>query len=153
MRPTLGLALVLATPTALAQTAAPGGAGTTAQGGATVTAGGSATAEAEAPEGPNDSSFDPGGQAGFSPVGGESFALASLTVDAHLAPLQMALRAPLRFKTDTGDVRRQDWDEAGDFFRVGQCVRFDTQAASTGGSGIGRPSPWVKERGLCQPWR
>ncbi|MBI2897411.1 MAG: hypothetical protein HYY06_27885 [Deltaproteobacteria bacterium] len=87
--------------------------------------------------------LDAGGELGYARLDQRNWVAPTLAADLRLAALQSAIRIPIRFRFDTGDVREKDWDEPSDYFRVAQCTRIDF-------SSMGR---FERERGLCQPWQ
>lgn len=96
-----------------------------------------------------------GGHVGYVRLDEHNFVAPVLAADIRLYFLQAAVRIPLRFRLDTGDIREQDWDEAADFFRLGQCVRFDLASRDEAESRLpmgARAAPFERERGNCQPW-
>lgn len=84
-----------------------------------------------------------GGELGYANLDQTNYVAPTLSADARLHFLQAAIRIPIRFSLVSGDVRKKDWDEVGDFFRVGQCIRLDW-------SEHGR---FEREHGLCRPWQ
>ncbi|MBK8170269.1 MAG: hypothetical protein IPK60_07965 [Sandaracinaceae bacterium] len=86
---------------------------------------------------------DMGAEIGFASLDHITYLAPTVAADIRLNLFQMAFRAPLRFHMTNWTLREQDWDEASDFFRLGQCVRIDW---SNEGS-------FQRERGQCRPWR
>ena len=84
-----------------------------------------------------------GGELGYATLDETNYIAPTLSADLRFYVLQAAIRIPLRLRVDDGELRKKDWDEVGDFFRVGQCVRLDW-------SEHGR---FEREHGLCLPWQ
>lgn len=85
---------------------------------------------------------DLGAEVGFASLDHITYLAPTLAADIRINMFQLAFRAPLRFHMSDWSLREQDWDEASDFFRLGQCVRIDWSAE-------GR---FQRERGFCRPW-
>ena len=68
---------------------------------------------------------DMGAEIGFASLDHITYLAPIVAADIRLNLFQMAFRAPLRFHMTNWTLREQDWDEASDFFRLGQCVRID----------------------------
>jgi hypothetical protein len=87
--------------------------------------------------------LDAGGEFGYTSLDGINYMMPTPTADLRMYTLQAAIRVPLRINPATGDLRKMDWDETGDYFRLGQCVRFDLSASQQ----------FERERGLCHGWQ
>lgn len=109
----------------------------------TTTNASSTTAAAANPDDGETVDLDAGGEFGYTRLDGINFLAPTPTADLRLHNLQAAIRIPLRIDPDTGDLRQKDWDESSDYFRLGQCVRFDMSASQR----------FERERGLCQHWQ
>lgn len=101
---------------------------------------GSGTGSSAASQEPVD--LDAGGELGYARLEGTNYVAPTLAADLRLEVLQAAVRIPLRFDSASGDIRDKDWDEPGDFFRLGQCLRLDWHSEGT----------FSREKGLCLPW-
>lgn len=87
--------------------------------------------------------LDAGGELGYARLDDVNYVAPTLAADLRLSLLQSAIRIPLRFESSSGEVRKKDWDETGDYLRVAQCIRFDWHSE-------GR---FERERGMCVPWQ
>ncbi|MDW8363595.1 MAG: hypothetical protein RMK74_14440 [Myxococcales bacterium] len=105
-------------------------------------AGGSETTAERDTDYGDGSAFDTGGQLGYALLEGINYVAPTLVSDIQADFFQVAVRGPLRFDPRRGKLRARDWDELGDFFRIGQCVRLDWSAS-------GR---YEREHGHCMPW-
>ncbi len=119
-----------------------GGSNTERTTGATSTSEPNGTPDRDTEEGETES-LEAGGELGYANLDEANYVAPTLSADARLQFFQAAIRIPIRFRVDTGDVRERDWDEVADFFRVGQCMRLDW-------SEHGR---FEREHGLCLPWQ
>lgn len=86
--------------------------------------------------------LDAGGELGYARLDNLSYVAPVLAADIRLEVLQSAIRIPIRFEAANGNVRKKDWDEVTDFFRVGQCIRIDWHSEGH----------FTRERGQCSPW-
>jgi len=89
-----------------------------------------------------DPGFDTGGELGYAYLDELNYLAPTLSADARVDFFQGALRVPLRLDTASGDLRKKDWDETSDFFRIGQCLRMDWSSDGA----------FEREHGLCLPW-
>ena len=151
-RVALGLLVALAAPSAasaqdtLTLQSGAGAVGGTAGATGTVSAGGEAGGGASAEVAVDGEAealmFEPGGQMGYARLDGLNYLAPTLTADVRVHALQSALRIPLRFDPNSGDLRKRDWDEAADFFRLAQCLRLDFSLEDA----------FEREQGLCHAW-
>src|SRR5574341_2219011 len=64
------------------------------------------------------------GVMGLATIGGETFYTINLRPELAVGKFGFGLDIPLRYNTQTGQIRSQDWDEAYDYFRTVRFVRY-----------------------------
>lgn len=64
------------------------------------------------------------GGVGVSVIGGETYATIHLQPELALGKIGIGLDIPLRYHTETGRLRNEDWNEDYDYFRLLRYVRY-----------------------------
>ena len=64
------------------------------------------------------------GGVGYSSIGGESFVTIHLRPELAIGKFGIGFEIPLRYHTETGHIRTEDWDDDYDYFRILRYVRY-----------------------------
>ena len=65
------------------------------------------------------------GSAGVGVIGGEPYFIINFRPDLAFGKFGIGLDIPLRFETETGDLRKEDWDEGYDLLRRIRYLRYN----------------------------